>query len=213
MFTKAICLTIFVLAISIGSTDACVKRKNYFGDRSLSGKCCAGKSCMGCLPCRDDPLYKPTESKASATTVSTPSTPSAPAPAPPSTPAPAPVAAFDSNDLCPTWAAQGQCVANSAYMLTNCALSCEGQSEGQSSTAPAINPVVTTCDQKNVDYSSRQNCCRCERQDAAQPRWLRGARKLGLIGATVGATASVATAAADTTIAANGAYIKQLPCC
>merc|ERR1740127_276091 len=57
MFTKA-CFALFVLAATISGTDACAKRKNVFGDRSLTGKCCMGQSCMGCSPCRDDPLYK-----------------------------------------------------------------------------------------------------------------------------------------------------------
>jgi hypothetical protein len=67
---------------------------------------------------------------------------------------------------------------------------------------------MASCDQRNVDYSGRQNCCRCENQFA---RRLRGARKLGLIGSTVGTTASVATATGETTVAANSAYNNQLP--
>ena len=274
MSTTATYLSLFVLALQVNDASACVG--SYPNKCCISGNCNVGikgstwpeAACPGGL-CKGNPLcpdyvaggkkdYSPCLTAGFPTP--TPST-SAPATAPAPAPARALAAAADSNDSCPawagdgqcvsnpeymlsncalscsaldtastaastapvtasdsipscaTWAAQGQCVANSAYMLTNCALSCEGQSEGQSSTAPAINPVVATCDQKNVDYSSRQNCCRCERQDAAQPRWLRGARKLGLIGATVGATASVATAAADTTIAANSAYSSQLPCC
>ena len=226
MSTTATYLSLFVLALQVNDASACVG--SFPNKCCISGNCNVGMkgstwpeaACPGGL-CKGNPLcpdyvaggkkdYSPCLTAGFPTPTSSTSAPAtAPAPAP----ARALAAAADSNDSCPAWAGDGQCVSNPEYMLTNCALSCEGQSEGQSSTAPAINPVVTTCDQKNVDYSSRQNCCRCERQDAAQPRWLRGARKLGLIGATVGATASVATAAADTTIAANGAYIKQLPCC
>ena len=201
MFTKA-CFALFVLAATISGTDACAKRKNMFKDRSLKGKCCVGRSCMNCPPCRDDPLHKS----------------AAPAAAPAPAPAPAPAAAraviSDSNPSCSDWAAAGECTVNPAYMLSACASSCDQQQARRldtaaSAPAPAVT-VVTSCDQRNVDYSGRQNCCRCENQFA---RRLRGARKLGLVSSTIGATTSAATTAGQVTVAANSAYNSQLPCC
>jgi hypothetical protein len=207
MFTNKItCLTLFALALSIGSSDACVG--SYPTKCCMSGFCnvgpqgstwpekaCPGGMCKSNLLCADTPSGK--RDYRSCSTVSA----AAPAPAP-TAPAPAPVLVLaDSNPSCSDWAASGQCASNSGYMLASCAFSCKGK---------VTSPTVASCDQRNVDYSGRQNCCRCENQFA---RRLRGARKLGLVSSTIGATTSAATTAGQVTVAANSAYNSQLPCC
>jgi len=68
------------------------------------------------------------------------------APAPP-TQAPAPpTSCIDANQNCGTWAASGQCQANPAYMLVNCALSCGA------CTPPTQAPAPPPCTDAN------QNC-------------------------------------------------------
>jgi len=242
MFTNKItCLTLFALALSIGSSDACVG--SYPTKCCMSGFCNVGpqgstwpeKACPGGM-CKSNPLCADTPSgkrdyrscstvsaaaPAPAPTAPAPAptapapAPTAPAPAPtatapaptapapaPTAPAPAPVLVLaDSNPSCSDWAASGQCASNSGYMLASCAFSCKGK---------VTSPTVASCDQRNVDYSGRQNCCRCENQFA---RRLRGARKLGLVSSTIGATTSAATTAGQVTVAANSAYNSQLPCC
>ena len=201
MFTKTTCLTLFVLAVSLGSSKACLQRSIAFSKPGLSGKCCKVGTCMYCEPCSEDPVYG--KSIASAAALAAPS--AAPSPA---APAPAPAAVIaDTSPSCPIWAAEGQCTSNPAYMLTACAVSCSSFSLA---AAAAPIPSTTSCDQRNVDYSNRQNCCRCENQFA---RRLRGARKLGLLGNTISATTSVATDAGKATVAANSLYNDQLPCC
>ena len=220
MFTKATCLTLFVLAVSLSGSDACVG--SYPTKCCINGFCNVGPqgstrpeaSCPGGM-CKSNPLCSDTPSgKRDYTSCSnTAAAPSSAPAAPSSAPAPAPLAPtaspapVDSSPACPTWAVEGQCTSNPAYMLTACAVSCSSFSLA---AAAAPIPSTTSCDQRNVDYSNRQNCCRCENQFA---RRLRGARKLGLLGNTISATTSVATDAGKATVAANSLYNDQLPCC
>merc|ERR1712072_689151 len=190
MFTKA-CFALFVLAATISGTNACVKRKNFFGDRSLTGKCCAGRSCMSCPPCRDDPLYES----------------AAPAPAP----APAPASAVaDTNPSCSAWAAAGECTANGAYMLSACAASCAQQQSGRrlgwitSTTGAVDNAKAATAEAANTAVAATANAAGAAKAATANAAGTAA-------DATVNAanTAKAATASAAGT-AANAAFGRRL---
>merc|ERR1719343_644973 len=60
-----------------------------------------------------------------------------PGPQPPQ-PTPAPQPCTDENQMCPDWAAIGECEANPDYMEANCALSC-----GVCGTNPSPQPQPT----------------------------------------------------------------------
>merc|ERR1712072_1474822 len=190
MFTKA-CFALFVLAATISGTNACVKRKNFFGDRSLTGKCCAGRSCMSCPPCRDDPLYES----------------AAPAPAP----APAPASAVaDTNPSCSAWAAAGECTANGAYMLSACAASCAQQQSGRrlgwitSTTSSAVdNAKAATADAANTAVAT-VNAAGTAKAATANAAGTAKAATANAAGTAADATASAAGTAADATANAAG---------
>merc|ERR1719506_3379568 len=190
MFTKA-CFALFVLAATISGTDACVKRKNFFGDRSLTGKCCAGRSCMSCPPCRDDPLYKS----------------AAPAPAP----APAPASAVaDTNPSCSAWAAAGECTANGAYMLSACAASCAQQQSGRrlgwitSTTGAVDNAKAATAEAANTAVAATANAAGTAKAATANAAGTAADATVNAAGTAADATANAAGTAADATASAAG---------
>merc|ERR1719506_592604 len=190
MFTKA-CFALFVLAATISGTDACVKRKNFFGDRSLTGKCCAGRSCMSCPPCRDDPLYKS----------------AAPAPAP----APAPASAVaDTNPSCSAWAAAGECTANGAYMLSACAASCAQQQSGRrlgwitSTTGAVDNAKAATANAANTAVAATANAAGTAKAATANAAGTAVDATASAANTAVDATANAAGTAADATASAAG---------
>merc|ERR1712072_156041 len=187
MFTWA-CFALFVLAATISGTDACVKRKNFFGDRSLTGKCCAGRSCMSCPPCRDDPLYKS----------------AAPAPAPAPAPSPAPASAVaDTNPSCSAWAAAGECTANGAYMLSACAASCAQQQSGRrlgwitSTTGAVNNAKAATANAANTAVAATANAAGTAADAIANAAGTAADAIANAAGTAKAATASAAGTAAD----------------
>merc|ERR1712072_531786 len=196
MFTWA-CFALFVLAATISGTDACVKRKNFFGDRSLTGKCCAGRSCMSCPPCRDDPLYES----------------AAPAPAP---------AVADTNPSCSAWAAAGECTANGAYMLSACASSCAQQQSGRrlgwitSTTSSAVdNAKAATADAANTAVAATANAAGTAKAATANAANTAKAATANAACTAKAATANAAGTAADATAnaagtAANAAFGRRL---
>merc|ERR1712087_459098 len=81
-----------------------------------------------------------------------------PSPAPP-TQAPAPpTPCTDENQNCGIWAASGQCEANPAYMLVNCALSCGVCSPPTQAPAPPTPPPCTDENQNCGNWAASGQC-------------------------------------------------------
>merc|ERR1712187_484465 len=79
-----------------------------------------------------------------------------PSPQPQPTPSPGPCS--DDNQNCGNWAASGQCEANPAYMLANCALSCGVCSPPTQAPAPPTPPPCTDENQNCGNWAASGQC-------------------------------------------------------
>merc|ERR1712061_32455 len=64
----------------------------------------------------------------------------------------------DENQNCGIWAASGQCEANPAYMLVNCALSCGVCSPPTQAPAPPTPPPCTDENQNCGNWAASGQC-------------------------------------------------------
>merc|ERR1719433_559351 len=108
-----------------GGGGGCCQFEADCGDCGLDGIGWCHQSVSNCATCTGFFNYSATTPNCGG---------SSPSPQPQPTPSPGPCS--DWNQNCGTWAASGQCEANPAYMLVNCALSCGACSPPTQAPAP-----------------------------------------------------------------------------